>query len=203
MAITVNIYYKGKDDNAKKFAEEMIASGTVDLIRKEKGNLKYEYFVPFDDKNTVLLIDSWESQEAIDLHHHSPMMKTILELREKYNLTMKVERFISDKDGIPESDKKFIKNAANVSICGSDCSKCYCFESKMCNGCNEHKGVVFHCNGKECAIYNCCVTKNGFKNCSECREVPCEIWKKTRDPKFSDEEFAKNIEERIEKLKSL
>ena len=133
MAITVNIYYKGKDDNAKKFAEEMIASGTVDLIRKEKGNLKYEYFVPFDDKNTVLLIDSWESQEAIDLHHHSPMMKTILELREKYNLTMKVERYISDKDGIPESDKKFIKNAANVSICGSDCSKCYCFESKMCN----------------------------------------------------------------------
>ena len=40
----------------------------------------------------------------------------------------------------------------NISICGSDCSKCYCFESKMCNGCNEHKGVVFHCNGKECAI---------------------------------------------------
>ena len=39
----------------------------------------------------------------------------------------------------------------------------------------------------------CCVTKNGLKNCSECREVPCEIWKKTRDPKFSDEEFAKNI----------
>ena len=45
--------------------------------------------------------------------------------------------------------------------------------------------------------------KNGFKNCSECREVPCEIWKKTRDPKFSDEEFAKNIKERIEMLKSL
>ena len=36
MAITVNIYYKGKDDNAKKFAEKMIASGTVDLIRKER-----------------------------------------------------------------------------------------------------------------------------------------------------------------------
>ena len=110
MAITVNIYYKGKDDNAKKFAEEMIASGTVDLIRKEKGNLKYEYFVPVDDKTTVLLIDSWESQEAIDSHHNSPMMKTILELREKYNLTMKVERYISDKDGIPKSDKKFIKS---------------------------------------------------------------------------------------------
>lgn len=73
----------------------------------------------------------------------------------------------------------------------------------MCNGCNEHKGVVFHCNKKECSIYNCCVTKNDFKNCSECREIPCEIWKKTLNPKFSDEEFAKNIKERIEILKSL
>ena len=36
MAITINIFYTGKNDNAKKFAEEMIASGTVDLIRKEK-----------------------------------------------------------------------------------------------------------------------------------------------------------------------
>ena len=183
MAITVNIYYKGKDDNTKKFAEEMIASGTVDLIRKEKGNLKYEYFVPVDDKTTVLLIDSWESQEAIDLHHHSPMMKTILELREKYNLTMKVERYISDKDGIPESDKKFIKEEANISICGSDCSKCYCFESKMCNGCNEQKGVVFQCNGKECAIYNCCVTKNRFSNCLECKKRSLRNLAKNSRPK--------------------
>ena len=94
-------------------------------------------------------------------------------------------------------------NMSNISVCGADCSKCYCFESKICKGCNLHKGVVFHCDGKECAIYNCCVTKNVFKNCLECSKVPCEIWKKTRDPKFSDEEFAKNIEERIEMLKSL
>ncbi len=44
MAITVNIYYSGKNDNAKKFAEEMISSGTVDEIRSEKGNIRYEYF---------------------------------------------------------------------------------------------------------------------------------------------------------------
>ena len=36
MAITVNIYYKGVNGNAKKFAEEMIASGVVDDIRAEE-----------------------------------------------------------------------------------------------------------------------------------------------------------------------
>ena len=109
MAITINIYYNGKNGNAKKFAEEMLSSGIVDKIRAEKGNLKYEYFIPIDDAETVLLIDSWENQEALDIHHATPMMKEIISLREKYDLTMKVERFVSDEAGISEKDKAFIK----------------------------------------------------------------------------------------------
>lgn len=110
MAVTVNIYYTGKEDSARKFAEEMISSGTVEKIRAEAGNLRYEYFLPLDDENTVLLIDSWENQEAIDVHHASPMMNTIFELREKYDLHMKVERYVSDEDGIPSRDAAYIKD---------------------------------------------------------------------------------------------
>lgn len=109
MSITVNIYYSGEGDNARKFAEEMVSSGVVRRIREENGNIKYEYFFPMDDENTVLLIDSWENQAAIDLHHASEMMKDITRLREKYDLKMKVERYVSDDDGIPEKDKKFIR----------------------------------------------------------------------------------------------
>ena len=108
MAITVNLYYTGENGNARKFAEEMISSGTVQKIREEKGNLKYEYFFPMEASETVLLIDSWENQEAIDEHHKSPMMKTFMELREKYDLHMKIERYKSD-DVIPEKDKAFIR----------------------------------------------------------------------------------------------
>ena len=109
MAITVNIYYSGKNGNAKKFAEEMIANGVVDAICAEEGNLRYEYFFPMKDKETVLLIDSWKDQHALDVHHGSPMMTKIAELREKYDLHMKVERYVSDEDGIPETDKAFIQ----------------------------------------------------------------------------------------------
>ncbi len=109
MAITVNIYYSGVDGNAKKFVEEMVSSGVVDDIREEKGNLRYEYFFSVNDKETVLLIDSWKDQHAIDLHHASPMMTKIIELREKYNLHMKVERYVSDETGISATDKVFIK----------------------------------------------------------------------------------------------
>ena len=109
MAITVNLYYTGKNGAARAFAEEMVSSGTVDLIKNEHGNLKYDYFIKMDEPETVLLIDSWESQAAIDLHHASPMMKKIIELREKYDLHMRVERYISDEAGIPDSDTKYIR----------------------------------------------------------------------------------------------
>ncbi len=93
MGFTVNIYYTGTDGNARKFAEEMKSSGLVKRIRAEKGNLRYEYYFPMDDVETVLLIDAWENEEALDFHHRSPMMKEIAVLREKYNLKMKVQKF--------------------------------------------------------------------------------------------------------------
>ena len=108
MAITINIYYSGRNGNAKKFAEEMISSGVVDEIRAEDGNIRYEYFFPMADKETVLLVDSWKDQHSIDVHHASPMMAKIMELREKYDLHMKVERYRSDEDGMPAADQAFI-----------------------------------------------------------------------------------------------
>lgn len=107
MAITINIYYTGVDGNARKFAEEMMQSGIVDEIRSEDGNLRYEYFFPMNDTETVLLIDSWANQESLDNHHKTQMMQKIIDLREKYNLHMKVERYMASD--LPDTDKKFIK----------------------------------------------------------------------------------------------
>ena len=107
MAITVNLRYTGKNGNARKFAEEMTAGGTAAAIRAESGNLRYEYYQSLDDPETVLLIDSWENQEAIDIHHASPMMATIAALREKYDLHMTVERYTGAET--PETENRFIR----------------------------------------------------------------------------------------------
>jgi quinol monooxygenase YgiN len=94
ISLTINIYYTGENGSARKFAEEMVSTGIVERVRGEKGNLKYEYFFSMDDEETVLLIDRWENQEALDMHHKSEMMKEIAALREKYHLHMKVEQFV-------------------------------------------------------------------------------------------------------------
>ena len=93
MSLTVNIYYSGEGGNARKFAEEMISSGTVEKIRSEPGNEKYEYFFPMNDAETVLLIDRWKNKEALDFHHKSEMMKKVAQLRDKYNLNIKIEQY--------------------------------------------------------------------------------------------------------------
>ena len=104
--ITVNLYYRGTNGNAGAFAEEMEASGIAENIRKEPGNLRYQYFRPLDDPETILLIDSWTDQAAIDAHHASPMMAQLAALREKYDLHMTVERFVSEDIG---TDGQYIR----------------------------------------------------------------------------------------------
>lgn len=110
MSITVNLYYTGVNGNARKFVNEMESSGTANAIRNEEGNERYDYFISVKDNETVLLIDSWRDQEAIDAHHATPMMDKIIELRNKYDLHMKVERYYSDEIGIPMIDREFIRD---------------------------------------------------------------------------------------------
>ena len=107
MSISVNLYYYGKNGSARKFAEAMERSGIADAIRKEEGNLGYRYFVPIDDPETVLLIDCWRDQAAIDAHHASPMMQQIARLREEYDLHMTAERYSSTE--APDSDDRFLR----------------------------------------------------------------------------------------------
>ena len=107
--ITMNLYYTGENGNARKFVEEMESCGTADAIRAEKGNLRYDYFFSKEDPETVLLIDSWASQKALDAHHVTPMMKTISSLREKYDLTMRAERYYRAEEDLTDNDSKYIR----------------------------------------------------------------------------------------------
>ena len=107
MSLTVNLYYTGVNGAARAFAEEMEKSGLDAAIRAEDGNERYEYFFPMDDSETVLLIDRWRDQAALDRHHASPMMKSLAALREKYDLHMRAERYAALEE--EKGDEAFIR----------------------------------------------------------------------------------------------
>lgn len=88
-----------------------------------------------------------------------------------------------------------------ISVCGTDCSACYCF-GNMCNGCNACEGKVFHApEGKACPIYNCVRNEKAMHHCGQCEDLPCKIWLDTRDPKYTDEEFNENVAMRVQALR--
>ena len=72
----------------------------------------------------------------------------------------------------------------------------------MCRGCNECQGRVFHApTGCACPIYACVREKKDLRNCAQCPDLPCSLWQSTRDPSFTDEQFAANIAGRVENLR--
>ena len=107
MSFSMNLYYSGENGNAKAFAEEMISSGIVEKIKQIDGCLRYEYFTSFEHPETILLIDTWREQRALDEYHSSPIMGEVAKLREKYDLHMKAERYI--RDDVPDEDSSFIR----------------------------------------------------------------------------------------------
>lgn len=98
--------------------------------------------------------------------------------------------------------KKRQREILGISCCGTVCSECG-FLGKECQGCNESQGKVFHApKGKACPIYACSVKNKKLRNCSQCKELPCDVWRSTKDPQLSEEAFEKNIAERVKELKS-
>lgn len=77
MSITVHLYYTGTGGSAQRFAGKWRKAAQRMPVRREAGNLRYDYFISMADPETVLLIDAWEDQAALDRHHGSTMMETI------------------------------------------------------------------------------------------------------------------------------
>lgn len=99
------------------------------------------------------------------------------------------------------SKKKQKEILGSLSCCGTDCCSCGCYGG-MCKGCNESFGKVFHApEGQACPIYECSVNQKKYQGCGSCDNVPCDIWRKTKDPSYSDEEFEQNIRERVGRLR--
>lgn len=88
-----------------------------------------------------------------------------------------------------------------LSCCGTQCREC-AFYGTMCKGCNESAGKVFHApEGQACPIYECSVNQKKQKSCGGCQKLPCDIWRNTKDPSMSDEEFENNIRQRVENVR--
>lgn len=97
--------------------------------------------------------------------------------------------------------KKQQREILGLSACGTECEACS-FLGSLCSGCNASCGKVFHApKGKSCPIYSCAVQKHKFANCATCENLPCSVWKATKDPSLSEQAFEESIQTRVKNLK--
>ncbi len=89
-----------------------------------------------------------------------------------------------------------------LSVCGVCCSTdCRAYKTE-CDGCVKLDGripwAVFY-HRDRCPIFDC-VAAQGLASCGECGEAPCQVWRDTRDPDATDEQFAADLARRLSNL---
>jgi len=81
--VVAKSYAKG--ENIEKILE--LTKEMVEITVKEEGCIKYEFFQDIKDPKVMLMIEEWESEEALNLHmaaeHFRRIIPQINELREK------------------------------------------------------------------------------------------------------------------------
>ena len=92
--IVLNVTYKCKPGLREAFLERILAEGVDAASRAEAGNLKYDYYLPFDDReDELLLVEKWRDAEALDLHHGLPHFLRLGAFKGEYVDDTRVERF--------------------------------------------------------------------------------------------------------------
>ena len=93
----------------------------------------------------------------------------------------------------------------SLSVCGLICNECE-FYNITCTGCFNVKGspswALEMMPEKICPLYNCSVNQKGFRNCGDCQDLPCKLFREMKDPSLSDREHQISLRKRVAALRS-
>ena len=91
--IILHVTYYCKNGAAQDFVRSVKDSGVQTLIRAEDGCLQYDYHLSLEEENAVVLLEKWRDGDALAAHMQQPHMETLKELKSRFALDTKIERF--------------------------------------------------------------------------------------------------------------
>ena len=80
----INVTYTMKPGARAAFLEGLAACGVREDVLREDGCLQYDYFLPVEGEDSVLLMEKWTSREAQKVHLTQPHMAKIAALKEQF-----------------------------------------------------------------------------------------------------------------------
>jgi hypothetical protein len=60
-----------------------------------------------------------------------------------------------------------------------------------------------HMPAKVCPLYDCSVNNKNYRDCGDCSEVPCQVFREMKDPNSTDEEHRQGLIDRVARLKNV
>ena len=70
-----------------------------------------------------------------------------------------------------------LKKYETTGACGIDCGLCPRFYTKGNSACPGCGGLNFKEKHPSCGVLTCCVLKNRFETCADCKDFPCSRFK--------------------------
>ena len=77
-----------------EFLEMIMAEGIDVACRAEDGNLKYDYYIPTDDNDDLLLVEKWRDAEVLAEHSKQPHFARLGEIKKDYVNDTIIEKFV-------------------------------------------------------------------------------------------------------------
>ena len=76
-----NVFYKMAPGTRDGFLKDLLDNKIAEQSKSVKGCIQYQYMVPVDDPDLLVLMEKWESEDARQVHMAAPHFKKIQELK--------------------------------------------------------------------------------------------------------------------------
>ena len=91
--LVFNVTFKCAPGMRERFLKTITEEGIVDACRAETGNLKYDYYLPVDCDDDLLLIEKWKDADAVKTHAGQMHMQRMIELKSEYVTDLILEKY--------------------------------------------------------------------------------------------------------------
>ena len=87
------VTYYCKEGMRQDFLDAVINEGVYEGSNNDKGCLQYEYFLPVEEKDVVVLLERWENDEVLQEHLKTPHIAKMPDIKERFVKDTTVEKF--------------------------------------------------------------------------------------------------------------
>lgn len=91
--IWVNVRYTLQPGKREEFLKKAADEGIIRDSKAEPGNFRYEYSIPVDSENDLILTEIWADSAAVKLHGETEHYQKLQALKKEYMTGVAIEKY--------------------------------------------------------------------------------------------------------------